>query len=94
MKSVNEFQCPENPEVFVGTRNNLGTQLKELKTYLNIRVARRSLRTLVTFRPEPETVPENRTDPVGEKESKTPMVMSNIDIRTMLKSSKSHALKY
>ena len=59
-----------------------------------MRVARRSLRTLVTFRPEPDTVPENRTDPVGENESKVPMVMSNNDIRTMLKSSKSQALKY
>ena len=65
-----------------------------MKIYLNIRVARRSLRTLVTFRPEPETVPENRTDPVGENESKVPIVMSNTDIRTMLKSSRSHALKY
>ena len=59
-----------------------------------MRVARRSLRPLVTFRPEPDTVPENITDPFGENESKVPMVMSNNDIRTMLKSSKSQALKY
>ena len=65
-----------------------------MEIYLNIRVARRSLRTLVTFRPEPETVPENRTDPVEENESKVPIAMSNNDIRTMLKSSRSHALKY
>ena len=87
MKSFNEFQRPENPEICIETAD-------ETEVYLNMRVARRSLRTLVTFRPEPDTVPENRTDPVGENESKVPMVMSNNDIRTMLKSSKSQALKY
>ena len=68
------------------------TELQRLKTYLNIRVARRSLRSFVTLRPEAD--PEKRTDPFVEKKSITPTIVSNNDIRTMLKSSKSHALKY
>jgi len=70
----------------------LATELGKPVTYLNIRVARRSLRSFVTLRPEAD--PENSTDPFVEKQSITPTIVSNNDIRTMLKSSKSHALKY